>query len=139
MIDYLRGKGVEVEWSTAAESLEMDHDDLPVVYVSRGQVGKDIISARYMIACDGARSWTRDQLHIPMDSLSAPSEESIWGVMDFVPISDFRTSPIPASGEMLTCDSRYTPILRHPCLLEKRHYAASTREPSDPIIHTAEA
>ncbi|BCR90132.1 uncharacterized protein ACHE_60018A [Aspergillus chevalieri] len=89
MIDYLRGKGVEVEWSTAAESLEMDHDDLPVVYVSRGQVGKDIISARYMIACDGARSWTRDQLHIPMDSLSAPSEESIWGVMDFVPISDF--------------------------------------------------
>jgi len=30
-----------------------------------------------------------------MDSLSARSEESIWGVMDFVPISDFRTASIP--------------------------------------------
>jgi len=95
MIDYLRGKGVEIEWSTAAESLEMDHEDLPVVHVSCGQDRKDAISARYMIACDGAHSWTRDQLHTPMDSLSARSEESIWGVMDFVPISDFRTASIP--------------------------------------------
>lgn len=96
MIDYLREKGVQVEWNTTAESLEINHDDLPVVRVSRGQGEKDTIKTQYVIGCDGVHSWTRHQLQIPMDALSAPSEESTWGVMDIVPISDFRTSSIPA-------------------------------------------
>lgn len=111
MIDYLREKGVQVEWSTTAESLETDQNDLPVVHVSRGLGEKDTIKAQYVTGCDGVHSWTRDQLQIPMDALSAPSEESTWGVMDIVPISDFRTSSFPAEGKMLT---PYQPISANP-------------------------
>lgn len=111
MIDYLREKGVQVEWNTAAESLEINHDGLSVIHVSRSQGEKDTIKAQYVIGCDGVHSWTRDQLQIPMDALSAPSEESTWGVMDIVPISDFRTSSFPAEGKMLT---PYQPISANP-------------------------
>jgi phenol 2-monooxygenase len=48
---------------------------------------KETIHARYLIACDGAHSWVRNQLDIQTDSVS---EDSSWGVLDIVPITDFR-------------------------------------------------
>lgn len=47
----------------------------------------ETIHARYLVACDGAHSWTRRQLQVPTE---ARSESSTWGVIDIVPITDFR-------------------------------------------------
>lgn len=47
----------------------------------------EIIKAKYLIGCDGARSWTRAQLRI---SLEGETTEHIWGVMDIVPMTNFR-------------------------------------------------
>ena len=47
----------------------------------------EIIRAKYMIGCDGAHSWTRQQLGFTMDG---EQTDSIWGVLDIIPITDFR-------------------------------------------------
>lgn len=52
----------------------------------------EIIHARYLIACDGAHSWTRRQLQVPTE---AKSEPSTWGVIDIVPVTDFRMRSLP--------------------------------------------
>ncbi|GAA5913952.1 uncharacterized protein JCM6883_000131 [Sporobolomyces salmoneus] len=51
-----------------------------------GPVKTEIIKAKYLIACDGAHSWTRRQLGIKMigDSINA-----VWGVLDLVPKTNF--------------------------------------------------
>ncbi|KAJ5375968.1 hypothetical protein N7509_012854 [Penicillium cosmopolitanum] len=46
----------------------------------------EIVKARYLLACDGARSWTRTQMGLPMEGSST---EYVWGVADVVPISNF--------------------------------------------------
>lgn len=57
-----------------------------------GYSAKETIHARYLVACDGAHSWVRRQLNVPTDSIS---EDSTWGVLDIVPITDFRSSNLP--------------------------------------------
>lgn len=52
----------------------------------------ETIHARYLVACDGAHSWTRRQLQVPTE---ARSERSTWGVIDIVPITDFRMHRLP--------------------------------------------
>lgn len=47
----------------------------------------ETIKAKYLIGCDGAHSWTRTQLGL---SLEGESTEHIWGVMDIVPLTNFR-------------------------------------------------
>jgi len=51
--------------------------------------GADVetIKAKYLIGCDGAHSWTRTQLGL---SLEGESTDHVWGVMDIVPLTDFR-------------------------------------------------
>lgn len=44
----------------------------------------EVVKARYLIACDGARSWTRDQMGIPMEGSST---DHIWYVSLSQPIS----------------------------------------------------
>ncbi|CAG9953965.1 unnamed protein product [Clonostachys rosea f. rosea IK726] len=39
-----------------------------------------------MIGCDGAHSWVREKLGITMEGAQT---ESVWGVMDIVPVTDF--------------------------------------------------
>lgn len=48
---------------------------------------KEIIKAKYVVACDGAHSLVRQKLGIPMVGSDA---DVIWGVLDIVPITDFR-------------------------------------------------
>ncbi|KAF8870304.1 FAD binding domain-containing protein, partial [Gymnopilus junonius] len=50
--------------------------------------GKECISAKFVIGCDGGKSWTRKQLNIPMEG-----DETIldWGVIDFTPVTNFPT------------------------------------------------
>lgn len=49
----------------------------------------ETIHARYLVGCDGAHSWTRSQLGVASDR---NSEDSVWGVLDIVPITNFRMS-----------------------------------------------
>ncbi|XRM43861.1 hypothetical protein ABZX51_007012 [Aspergillus tubingensis] len=101
ILDYLRleqGGRVEVEYGKQAETLKLleeGEDEYPVVVgVKRvGQNGAnghcsdvESIRARYVIGCDGARSWTREQLQVPMRVCSG---DTTWGVVDIAPITDF--------------------------------------------------
>ncbi|KAL8919408.1 MAG: hypothetical protein Q9208_006786 [Pyrenodesmia sp. 3 TL-2023] len=45
------------------------------------------IRSKYLIGCDGAHSWTRKKLGIPLEG---EATEHRWGVMDIVPLTDFR-------------------------------------------------
>jgi phenol 2-monooxygenase (NADPH) len=61
---------------------EDDHDGMS------GQAGTiETIKAKYVIGCDGARSWTRCALGF---ELQGEATDFIWGVIDCVPITDFR-------------------------------------------------
>lgn len=49
----------------------------------------EIIKAKYLIGCDGAHSWTRNEIGL---SLVGESTDQVWGVMDIIPLTDFRGS-----------------------------------------------
>jgi phenol 2-monooxygenase len=46
----------------------------------------ETIHAKYVVGCDGARSWVRNWLGF---ELQGDSTDYIWGVLDIVPITDF--------------------------------------------------
>ncbi len=84
-----------------------------------GEVGQfagadvETIKAKYLIGCDGAHSWTRTQLGL---SLEGESTEHVWGVMDIVPLTNFRTLSISylfplADDKQRTFDSHAPSIL----------------------------
>ncbi|CAI7642225.1 unnamed protein product [Penicillium pancosmium] len=50
------------------------------------QTKTEIVKAKFIIGCDGAHSWTRKQVNIPLEGSST---EHIWGVIDVVPLSNF--------------------------------------------------
>ncbi|GES63492.1 FAD binding domain protein [Aspergillus terreus] len=100
-LDYLKGKGQEVERNLRAVSMEISQgsrnpeDDFPVAVEVKSLSHKDdeksseaneVIHARYVIACDGAHSWARNQLNVAVEERS---EDSTWGVLDIAPITDF--------------------------------------------------
>ncbi|KAJ5578334.1 uncharacterized protein N7459_007298 [Penicillium hispanicum] len=62
-----------------------DWDDLIEQSRSR-QTETEIVKAKYIIGCDGAHSWTRKQLNIPLEGSST---DHVWGVIDVIPISNF--------------------------------------------------
>ena len=45
------------------------------------------LKCKYVVACDGAHSKVRNQLGLVMEGQQT---ESVWGVMDIIPITDFR-------------------------------------------------
>ncbi|KAH6717279.1 FAD binding domain protein [Leptodontidium sp. MPI-SDFR-AT-0119] len=54
---------------------------------ANGKAGtKETVRAKYMIGCDGAHSWTRNQLGY---KLEGEQTDYIWGVLDIIPITDF--------------------------------------------------
>ncbi|KAK3391193.1 phenol hydroxylase [Podospora didyma] len=64
---------------------EDDEDDL--IRKSKARAGaSEIVHAKYVIGCDGARSWTRRALGF---ELKGEATDFIWGVMDIFPITDF--------------------------------------------------
>ncbi|KAJ7263918.1 FAD binding domain-containing protein [Mycena rebaudengoi] len=52
---------------------------------TRQTSGTEIIRAKYMVGCDGARSWTRKQLGFELEGESA---NIYWGVLDARPITN---------------------------------------------------
>ncbi|KAI1454262.1 putative phenol 2-monooxygenase [Annulohypoxylon moriforme] len=64
---------------------EDDENDLIQKSKSRAGTG-EIVHAKYVIGCDGARSWTRRALGF---ELHGEATDFIWGVLDIIPITDF--------------------------------------------------
>ncbi|TDZ21500.1 Phenol hydroxylase [Colletotrichum orbiculare MAFF 240422] len=66
----------------------VQHDDEEdLIGRSKARAGEsEIVHAKYVIGCDGARSWTRRQLGF---ELHGEATDFIWGVMDIIPITDF--------------------------------------------------
>ncbi|KAI1802409.1 putative phenol 2-monooxygenase [Daldinia bambusicola] len=62
-----------------------DEDDLIRKTQSRAGT-EEIVHAKYVIGCDGARSWTRRALGF---ELQGEATDFIWGVLDIIPITDF--------------------------------------------------
>lgn len=62
-----------------------DEDELIAKSKSRAGTA-EIVHAKYVIGCDGARSWTRRTLGF---ELEGEATDFIWGVMDVIPITDF--------------------------------------------------
>ena len=48
---------------------------------------EEVVQAKYVVGCDGAHSWVRKQLGY---ELEGEPTDYIWGVLDIVPITDFR-------------------------------------------------
>jgi phenol 2-monooxygenase len=57
----------------------------------REEVREEVVKAKYVVGCDGAHSWTRKALG-PEFELQGEMTDYIWGVLDIVPITDFRKS-----------------------------------------------
>lgn len=69
-------------------NLTQEDDEPDLISKSESRPGKsEIIHAKYVLGCDGARSWTRKELGF---ELEGDSTDHIWGVMDVIPITDFR-------------------------------------------------
>ncbi|KAK3485774.1 putative phenol 2-monooxygenase [Neurospora hispaniola] len=68
-------------------NLVQDDDEADLLRKSQSRPGtKEIVHAKYVIGCDGARSWTRRALGL---ELEGEATDYIWGVMDIIPITDF--------------------------------------------------
>lgn len=66
-----------------------DTDDL--IRDAQGKANTiETVRAKYLIGCDGAHSWTRRQLGL---TLEGDATDFVWGVLDIIPLTDFRTSP----------------------------------------------
>lgn len=59
----------KVEWSTKPVALALDESliDDPNAYPVLVELPGDNIRARYVVGCDGAHSWTRQQLGIKLE------------------------------------------------------------------------
>lgn len=47
----------------------------------------EIIKAKYLLGCDGAHSWTRRQVGLPLEG---EQSDHVWGVIDIIPLTNFR-------------------------------------------------
>ncbi|GAA6047438.1 hypothetical protein JCM3770_001305 [Rhodotorula araucariae] len=47
---------------------------------------EETVKAKFVVGCDGARSWVRKQLGLPLEGESA---NSLWGVLDAIVVTDF--------------------------------------------------
>ncbi|KAH8882508.1 phenol hydroxylase [Thozetella sp. PMI_491] len=68
-------------------NLTQEDDEEDLIRQSQARSGEsEIVHAKYVIGCDGARSWTRRALGL---DLVGEATDFIWGVMDIIPITDF--------------------------------------------------
>ncbi|RAL17099.1 putative phenol 2-monooxygenase [Aspergillus homomorphus CBS 101889] len=90
---------LEVERGVIAESLhydegpESDSQAYPNHAQEQGRHGRDAES-QVCNWCDGAHSWTREQLNIPFEGSTT---DHVWGVIDIVPITDYPDIRRPCS------------------------------------------
>lgn len=95
---------IHVRRQTIPTTLEIDEkskDHGPNSYPLRVELkstwatgSSEVIQAKYLLGCDGAHSWVRQQLGL---KLEGTSRDVSWGVLDAIPMTDFRTFLIPDS------------------------------------------
>lgn len=59
-----------------------DEDEKLIKKVQERGAESEVVHAKYVIGCDGARSWTRQQLGL---KLEGEATDFIWGVLDIIP------------------------------------------------------
>lgn len=73
---------------------------------------EEVVQCKYVVGCDGAHSWTRKVLG-PEFNMAGEMTDYIWGVLDIIPITDFRMLEIytlvslAVDPRPLTAASRY--------------------------------
>lgn len=85
---------------TADNDIRVDNDEELLATTGRPGVQAEIIKARYVVACDGAHSWIRRNLQIPM---IGDDMDVIWGIMDIHPFTDFRQWRSSLNISMIWC------------------------------------
>ncbi|KAJ5436044.1 Monooxygenase FAD-binding [Penicillium cf. griseofulvum] len=93
-LQFLRShSSVEVRWNTTPVKLDILQNctDYPVrVMIQTKQANAEctlsMVNARYVIGCDGARSWVRTRLGL---KLEGDHKNESWGVIDVIPVTDF--------------------------------------------------
>ncbi|KAF2759096.1 hypothetical protein EJ05DRAFT_527240 [Pseudovirgaria hyperparasitica] len=98
--NLLQSKNVTLLRNIRPSSINIDSKDMltseayPVsVQLSRMEIGSEdhqinvgTIRAKYVVGCDGARSWMRKALNV---KLEGDLTDSVFGVMDFIPKTNF--------------------------------------------------
>lgn len=80
---------VEPEYEKDFKSLEISEDpdaSHPVTVTLTTPSGEEVVRARYVVGCDGARSGVRQAIG---QALHGDSANQIWGVMDVLAVTDF--------------------------------------------------
>ncbi|KAF7332387.1 hypothetical protein MKEN_00120500 [Mycena kentingensis (nom. inval.)] len=94
-LDSMRSMGIEVDRPVVPTHIELDPSKItdPAAYAVKvvlkrlsGEESTEIVHARFVIGCDGAHSWVRKNVNIAMEGSQT---EFVWGVVDFVPKTDF--------------------------------------------------
>lgn len=67
-----------------------DDGPMPAQGDPSAAVQDEVVQCKYVVGCDGAHSWTRKALGPAFDMVGEMTDY-IWGVLDIVPITDFRT------------------------------------------------
>ena len=76
--------------TTNSEPDQSIANELPQARKDQEKGRLERIRAKYVVGCDGAHSWTRSQLGL---SLEGNMTDHIWGVMDILPLTNFRMIP----------------------------------------------
>ncbi|KAL1713194.1 FAD binding domain-containing protein [Schizophyllum commune] len=95
--DAMRSMGLEVERSLAPTSLEIveERSNDPKAHAVKVHLASadsphttplEVVNARFVIGTDGAHSWTRKTLGLVLEG---EQTDIHWGVIDFVPDTDF--------------------------------------------------
>ena len=103
----------------------------------------ETIHARYLIACDGAHGWIRSQLAVPNEE---KSEESTWGVLDIIPITDFRAlnlskEVMPSHTQSFSTDSfasRHSQKLFNKVRTPWKRHDIAQRKQTSPLLYSAQ-
>jgi len=109
--------GSKVSDGIFRSNLTNEDDEEDLIKKSQARAGaSEIVHAKYVIGCDGARSWTRRALGF---ELHGEATDFIWGVMDIIPITDFRkccaSSPtLDVKDADRGTNSRHPYAMRHP-------------------------
>ncbi|KAF7588647.1 hypothetical protein BBP40_005429 [Aspergillus hancockii] len=74
-----------------------------------------LVKAKYLLGCDGAHSWVRNQLHL---SLDGDQTDEHWGVIDSVPITNFRELYRPFGKDLMAFYNQYVADIRKRCIIK---------------------
>ncbi|KAI9038226.1 2-polyprenyl-6-methoxyphenol hydroxylase [Aspergillus affinis] len=105
LLSFIKNHGdVKVKWGTVPTSIHINESRVqssngnPVevkLKEWRGEIGQyngleaeieSVFQTKYVIGCDGAKSWVRKHFGL---SLEGESSDEHWGVLDCIPVTDF--------------------------------------------------